>query len=91
MGIGPLYGFQVQPGFDLAFCFGFSLDVLIKQAEDRRLEFALEDETRKLLPTAVYEFTLKQVSPDQLIAVLNQRLSLDQVLLGERRLIRLLQ
>jgi len=87
----PLYGFQVQPGIDGLFGYGLSLEAVIKQAEDMRLEFALEDEYRDLPPTAVYEFQLKEVIPDQLVAVLNERLTLDQVLIGDRRLIRLLE
>ncbi len=87
----PLYGFQVQPGFNLVFRYGFSLDAVVKQAEDMRLEFALEDEHRNMPPTAIYEFQLKEVTPDQLVAVLNERLTLDQVLVGDRRLIRLLE
>lgn len=91
MSNSPLYGYQIQPGFDLLFSYGFSLDALIKEAEDHRLEIALEDEYKDLPPTAIYEFELKELTPDQLVAVLNERLTLDQVLIGERRLVRFIE
>lgn len=86
MSNSPLYGYQVQPGFDLLFSYGFSLNALIKEAQDHRLEIALEDEYHDLdlPPTTIYEFVLEEVTPDRLVAVLNEPLTLDQVLIGER-------
>lgn len=88
MSYSPLYGYQISPGFDDLISYGFSLEAVVKEAEDMRLEKALEEENPNPPPTAIYEFTLNDVTPDQLVAVLNERVTLNQVLIGDRRLVR---
>ena len=85
-----LYGFQIIPGCDNTLGFATSLDEAVKEVEEARLDLVVDDPLHEVQPSAIYEISVNEITPEHLVSVLNKRMSLAKIVLGDRKLVQVI-
>ena len=82
-----IYGFQIVPGCDNTLGFATSLDEAVKEVRASRLDVMADDPAQEVKASAIYEISVKDITLEDLVSVLNKRSSLANIVLGERKLV----
>ena len=82
-----IYGFQITPGSDDQLGYCESVATVYSVALEHRREIKRTAAPDRFDPTAVYEVELAEVTAETLVAVLNARESVSEVLVLSKRLL----